>query len=407
MSQFIDLSLLRHNRDFRLLYTSQFISFIGTVITRVALPFQIYQLTQSTLMVGLLSLAQLLPLLFTALIGGVLADRTNRLHLVMISEGLLILGAIALTINASQNTPNLALIFIIATFSAAITGFHRPAFESMTQQLVTSDDYKALGGLAGFKFSFCMIVGPAIAGFIIAYGGVAFTYFIDLLSFIISLFGLAQINKPLSPRAVTGSSTLKSLTEGIRFATSRQELLGSYFIDIIAMIMAMPDALFPAIAQSLGGAKTLGLLYSAPATGALFLSFFSGWTARVKADGKAIALSAGFWGISMIGFGLNTHNLGLALLFLVISGALDAISGIFRSTLWNNTIPHELRGRLAGIEMLSYLSGPRLGDARAGALASCFGITTAIVSGGIFCVLGVTLCCWYMPKFWHYNAANK
>ena len=276
----------------------------------------------------------------------------------------------------------------------------------MTQQLLTSHDYKALGALTGFKHSFCMIVGPAIAGILIASCGIAFTYLVDLMSFIISLICLTQLKMPSMPKSATHTSALSSLTEGIRFAVSRQELLGSYFVDIIAMIMAMPDALFPAIAQSLGGAQTLGLLYSAPATGALCLSFFSGWTARVQADGKAIALSAGFWGLSMVGFGCCTHQLGFALFFLALSGALDAISGIFRSTLWNNTIPHELRGRLAGIEMLSYLSGPRLGDARAGFIASIFSISTAIISGGVLCVVGVTVCCVYMPKFWHYNATK-
>jgi len=407
MGQLLDLSLFKHNRDFRLLYLSQFISFIGTIITRVALPFQIYQLTQSSLMVGLLSFVQLLPLLFTALIGGVLADRTNRLRLVIISELFLVLGTCALIFNAYQTVPSLTVIFLTATFTTAITGFHRPAFESMSQQLVHSNDYKALGALTGFKHSFCMIVGPALAGLIIAYCGIVFTYFVDLLTFVFSLLALAQLKQPPLPKVTESSTVLASLNEGIRFAASRQELLGSYFIDIIAMIMAMPDALFPAIAQSIGGAKTLGLLYSAPALGALCLSFFSGWTSRIYADGKAIALSAGFWGLSMVGFGLCTQHLAYALFFLAISGALDAISGIFRSTLWNNTIPHELRGRLAGIEMLSYLSGPRLGDARAGLIASTLGITTAIVSGGVLCIFGVTVCCLLMPKFWQYNAAKN
>ncbi len=407
MSQVLNVSLLKHNRDFRILYLSQFISFLGTVITRVALPYQIYHITESSLMVGLLSLVQLLPLLCTALIGGVLADRASRLRLVMFSEILLIIGAGVLTWNAYQAYPSLLLIFITATLTAAITGFHRPAFESMSQQLVHSKDYKALGALSGFKFSFCMITGPAIAGLMIAYCGVAITYLVDLLTFIFSLAGLTQLSKTATPPATHDTSVLSALTEGIQFATSRQELLGSYFIDFIAMITAMPDALFPAIAQSLGGAKTLGLLYSAPAVGALCLSFFSGWTTQVTADGKAIALSAGLWGVSMIGFGICITHLWLALLFLVLSGALDAVSGIFRSSLWNNTIPHQLRGRLAGIEMLSYLSGPRLGDARAGAIASVLGITTAIISGGVFCVVGVTLCCLYMPKFWHYNAEKK
>lgn len=198
-------------------------------------------------------------------------------------------------------------------------------------------------------------------------------------------------------------SILSSLKQGISFAFSRQELIGSYFVDFFAMIFAWPNALLPALAQSFGGAKTLGLLYSAPAIGALFISFFSGWTSKINQDGKAIAIAALLWGASIIGFGL-ANSLWLALIFLALSGAFDAISGIFRSTLWNNTIPTEYRGRLAGIEMISYLSGPKLGDTRAGFIASSFGISTALISGGILCIVGVTTCCLLLPKFWHYRS---
>ena len=136
--------------------------------------------------------------------------------------------------------------------------------------------------------------------------------------------------------------------------------------------------------------------------GSLVLSFVSGWTSKIVHDGKAIAISAALWGASIIGFGLS-QSLWLALFFLVLSGAFDCISGIFRTTLWNNTIPQELRGRLAGIEMISYLSGPRLGDTRAGLVAAGFGISTALVSGGILCIIGVGISCYALPKFWHYR----
>lgn len=402
MSHLIDISLLRHNRNYALLYSGQFISFIGTMITSVALPYQIYHLTQSTLMVGLLSLAQLLPLLITALLGGVFADRYNRRSLVIYSECLLLLGCAALAINAYSTHPNLSIIFIISAIMSAITGLHRPAFDSMTQQLVQPENYKAVGVLTSFKFSFCMIIGPAIAGLMIAYCGLTFTYAIDFTTFLISLVSLFLMERlPQPSSSVKHPSILSSLVQGIQFATQRQELMGSYVVDFIAMVFAMPNALFPAMALSFGGVKTLGLLYAAPAVGSLFISFFSGWTANIKQDGKAIAIAAGFWGFSMIGFGLSSA-LWPALFFLALSGAFDAISGIFRSTLWNNTIPHHYRGRLAGIEMISYLSGPKFGDTRAGAIASCFGITTAIVSGGALCVVGVAVCCVCMPKFWKY-----
>ena len=403
MNHLIDLSLLKRNRDFRLLYLGQFISFIGTMITVVALPYQIYQITESTLMVGLLSLAQLIPLLFTALVGGVFADRYNRRALLIISELLLVVGCCCLALNSYTSNPDLIIIFIVASLMSAITGLHRPAFDSITQQIVKPEDYKNVGALGSFKFSFCMIVGPAIAGLIIAQYGIVITYLIDLFTFIISILNLILMHSIPKPVKQDHPSIFSSLKQGVSFAFSRQELIGSYFVDFIAMVFAMPNALLPAIAQSYGGARTLGLLYAAPAIGSLVISFVSGWTSRITHDGKAIAIAAAFWGLAIIGFGVSS-SLWMAVLFLALSGAFDAISGIFRSTLWNNTIPTELRGRLAGIEMISYLSGPRLGDTRAGLVAAGFGISTALISGGILCIIGVSLSCYALPKFWHYKS---
>ncbi|KTD20983.1 drug:proton antiporter [Legionella lansingensis] len=403
MSHLLDLSILKKNRDFSLLYLGQFISFIGTMITGVALPYQIYHLTESTLMVGLLSLVQLLPLLITALLGGVFADRYNRRGLLIISELLLAIGCFFLAFNSNLAHPDVILIFIIASIMSAITGLHRPAFDSIIQQIVKPEDYKKVGALSSFKFSFCMIVGPAIAGLIIAQYGIVITYIIDLLTFIISLVNLSLMHSIPKPLINEHPSILSSLKQGIRFAFSRQELIGSYFVDFFAMIFAMPNALLPAIAQQFGGAKTLGLLYAAPAVGSLIISFVSGWTAKITHDGRAIAVAAALWGAAIIGFGL-AGSLWLSFLFLALAGAFDAVSGIFRVSLWNHTIPQELRGRLAGIEMISYLSGPKLGDTRAGLVAAGFGIPIALISGGILCMIGVGVCCFALPKFWNYHS---
>ncbi len=403
MSLFLDLSLLKKNRDFRLLYLGQFISFVGTMISSVALPYQVYQMTQSTLSVGLLSLVQLLPLLITALIGGVFADRYNRRGLLIISELLLAGGCCLLALNSYQTSPSLSLIFIVSAAMSAINGLHRPAYDSVTQQIVNPNDYKKVGALATFKFSFCMIIAPAISGLIIASFGIFITYIIDLITFFMSLITLVRMHNIPKPAVQEHPSILSSLKQGISFALNRQELMGSYSVDFIAMVFAWPNSLLPAVAQSFGGAKTLGLLYSAPAAGALIISFFSGWTAKINHDGKAIAVAAALWGVAIIGFGLSS-SLGLVLFFLALAGAFDAISGIFRTTLWNNTIPTEYRGRLAGIEMISYLSGPKLGDTRAGFIAASFSMTTALISGGVLCIVGVTFCCLAFPKFWHYRS---
>ncbi len=403
MSYIINLSIFRRNRNFTLLYIGQFVSFIGTMITGVALPYQIYTQTHSTLMVGLLSLVQLLPLLFTALIGGVFADRYHRRLLLLMAETVLAIGSLILAFNAHFASPHIWIMFVVSSLMSAFNGLHRPALESMVQQIVKKEDYATVSSLSTFKGSVSMVGGPAIGGLIIANFGLVATYFVDVASFVISLTALLLMTHIPKPQSVRDDSTWTSLKQGFRYAFSRQELVGTYVIDFTAMIFGMPTALFPAIAQSFGGAKVLGILYSAPAVGALIVSLFSGWTQLVTRHGLAIAVAAGMWGVSIIFFGLASH-FWVALIFLALAGAFDGISGIFRMTMWNQTIPNDLRGRLAGIEMISYLSGPRLGDTEAGLVAAAFGVTASIVSGGVLCVVGVAICCYFLPKFWRYEA---
>lgn len=403
MNFFINLSLLRRNKRYRLLFLGQSISFIGTMITSVALPYQIYHLTRSTLMVGLLSLAQLFPLLITALWGGALADKHHRRQLLFMTESLLSIGCLLFTWNAYSSTPSIALLFIVSSTMSAITGLHRPSIEGISQQIVAKEDLAQMSAIHSLMFSIAMIAGPALAGLIIARFGLVVTYSVDFFTFFISLLTLILMGPIPKPLASKDQSTFSAIKEGVRFAVTKPILLGSYLVDFLAMIFGMPMALFPAIAESFGGPKALGMLYAAPAVGALLVSFLSGWTHKVKRHGKAIALSAIFWGIAIILFGFMS-NLVFALFFLSVAGAFDSISGIFRTTLWNETIPESFRGRLAGIEMISYMSGPKLGDTEAGLVAAAFGITASIVSGGILCVAGVAICCFCLPAFWKYRS---
>jgi MFS family permease len=403
MKYFLNISILRRNPNFALLFWGQSISFIGTMITSVALPYQIYHQTQSTLMVGLLSLAQLIPLLFTALIGGVLADRHHRIKLLLTTEFFLAICCLLLALNAYLQNPHIWALFVISSIASAFTGLHRPAMDSIRQQIVDKADYPAAGALIMSILSLNMIIGPAVGGLIISHYGLVATYIIDFFSFVVSFACIFMMRNVPNPKRNRDESTLTSLKSGLKYAFSRQELMGTYYVDFIAMIFGMPNALFPAIAQSFGGVKTLGLLYSAPALGALVISLLSGWIKYIKRQGAAIAIAAAFWGIAIIFFGLSS-NLWLALLFLAFAGAFDAISGIFRGIMWNETIPNELRGRLSGIEMISYLSGPKLGDTEAGLIAAAFGVTFSVISGGILCVAGVLGCCYFMPKFWRYHS---
>lgn len=403
MGYLINLSIFKRNRNFTLLFIGQFITFLGTMISSVALPYQIYMETRSTLMVGLLSLFSLLPLLFTALIGGVFADRYHRRLLLLIAEAILAVGSLILAWNASLFEPRIWLIFLTASLMSAVTGLHRPALDSMVQQIVAKSDLSTVSSLATFKFSVAMIAGPAIGGLIIAYVGIMQTFLVDFFSFVISLIVLLCMRNIPKPDKIHDDAAWLSLKKGIQYALSRQELIGTYLVDFIAMVFGMPIALFPAIAMSFGGPKVLGMLYSATAVGALIVSCFSGWTTHIQRHGMAIAFAAVLWGVSIIFFGLST-NFYFALFFLALAGAFDAISGIFRMIMWNETIPNHLRGRMAGIEMVSYLSGPKLGDTEAGFVAALFGVTASVVSGGALCVVGVITCCYFLPKFWQYQS---
>lgn len=400
------LNLLKRNRNFRYLFIGQLISFLGTMITYAAVPYQIYQLTHSTIMVGLLSLSQLIPILLTSLFGGALADRHHRKPILLVTESILSLGCLALSYNSIVAHPSVLAIFIISVIMSAVNGLHRPALDSLVQQLVSKKDMSNVGALGTYKFSTGMLVGPAIGACLIVHLGLTSTFIVDFLSFTISLICILFISYIPFPRVSKPHPIGTAVKEGIQYAMSRQELFGSYLIDFVAMVFAMPTALYPAIAHSYDNTMLLGFLYSAPALGSLVVAITSSWVNQIHRHGKAIAYASICWGITITGFGLMVinHHINIALIFLCLAGASDGVSGIFRSTLWNQSIPSEYRGRLAGIEMISYLSGPKLGDTQAGILAGFIGIPLAITAGGILSVCLVSLCCFKLPRFWIYRS---
>ncbi len=385
----MDLRPLWRHRDYRALYAAQFVSFLGTMVTYVALPYQMFKLTGSSLAVGLLGLAELLPLLITAFIGGALADTVDRRRMILRTEVGLALGSAALALTALVDQPPAWILYVIAGFMSALNGLQRPSLDALTPRLVDSDELPAMASLAAFRGSVGMIAGPALGGALLASTGLVTTYAFDVLTYVFSFFAIRTIRTVLPPES-TQAPSWRSVLEGFRYARSRQELIGTYVVDIVAMIFGMPLALFPALSQTLGGPKVLGLLYAAPAGGALVATLTSRWTHRVQGHGLAVMLAATAWGLAIIGFGF-CGRLVPAIALLALAGGADAVSGMFRMTLWNQTIPDALRGRLAGIEMVSYMSGPLLGHVEAGMVAAAFGVRVSVVSGGVLCVLGVLL----------------
>src|SRR5438105_2448000 len=399
---FLSLAPLRKHRDYRLLYTGQLISAFGSMITYVAVPYQVFAITHSSLMVGMLGAAQLIPLLLFALWGGAYADAMDRRKLLIGSEIVMTMGSLALAINGMLAHASVALIFIVGAAMSACNGFHRPALDAMTPRLVDREDLTAVSALNFLRFSISSIGGPALGGVCMAALGYPLTYMIDVLSFLISLVALAAIRR-MPPAERASRPGIQSIVEGLKYGMSRPELIGTYVVDIVAMTFAMPMALFPAMAVAWGGARAAGWLYSAMSFGSLFTTIFSGWTSKVYRHGAAVVIAAAVWALAIIGVGFSP-SLPLAVFCLALAGAADSVSGVFRMTIWNETIPGDLRGRLSGVEMISYLSGPLLGNARAGWVASISSNTISVVTGGMTCFVGVLLCIPLLPAFWTYRA---
>jgi MFS family permease len=399
----LDISPLLKNRDYRLLYIGQLVSAFGSMITYVAVPKQVWDLTHSSFAVGMLGAVQLVPLLLFALWGGAYADSMDRRKLLVVSEVFMALGMLVLAVNTLLPQPSIILIFLISGTMSALNGFHRPALDALTPRLVDREDLKAVSALGSLRFSLSAIAGPALGGLLIATFGMVSTYAIDVATYLISLVALAAIRRMPPPEG--RKPGLTSILEGLRYAMSRPELIGTYVVDLVAMTFAMPMALFPAMAENWGGAQALGGLYSAMAVGFLASTVVSGWTRKVDRHGAAVIVGAAIWGVAIVGLGFASGYF-TALFCLALAGAGDNVSAIFRGTIWNETIPGDLRGRLAGVEMISYLSGPLLGNVRAGWIASASSNEISIISGGVVCVIGILLCIPLLPKFWHYRVAK-
>jgi MFS family permease len=398
----VDVSPLRH-RDFRLLFWGQLVSFLGSQITYVAVPYQVYQLTHSPLLVGLLGVAELVPVLALSLVGGALADARDRRTMVLTTEVAFAILSSLLLVNALLPEPLLWAVFVLAGAQAGLFALQRPSLDALMPQLVERSDLTAAGALTMLRGTFGMLLGPAIGGVLIVAVGLPATFGVDAVSFAASLVALALMRA--SPPASGGRPSLRGVLDGLAFARSRPELIGTYVVDIVAMFFGMPQALFPAMAETMGGASVLGLLYSAPALGALAATATSGWTGRVQRHGLAVILAATVWGLAIVGFGLAGGPI-VAVAMLAVAGGADAISGIFRQSIWNHVVPDALRGRLASIEMISYSSGPLLGNAESGVVAGLFSVPVSVVSGGVLCVIGCVLCAVLLPAFRAYDARD-
>lgn len=404
----MDLTPLRASKDFRAVFTAGMITSIGSMVTYVALPFQVAELTDSYIAVGLIGLAEVIPLVFFGLYGGALADAVDRRLMVIGTEISASIIIAALLVNSLLPEPKVWVLFVGAMLLAANSGLQRPSLDAITPRVVPHDQLAAAGALNTLRWNFGSITGPAIGGLLLASAGAAAAYAVDLISFVASILIIWRLS-PIRPlRQARRRPSLGPVIEGMRYAISRRDLLGTYLVDLAAMVFAFPYALFPFLASELEATWALGLLYAAGSVGGLAVTLSSGWVTRIHRHGRAIVLAAAAWGLSIglagLALGAGTASLWLILLMLACAGGADMISGIFRGLMWNQTIPDEVRGRMAGIEMLSYSIGPLLGQVRASTMAAATSLRFSLAGGGAMCIVAVAAVAIAVPALWRYDA---
>ena len=398
----VDVRPLRSSRPFRRLWFGTGISAIGSQITTVAIPIQVWEATHSTFVVGLLGVAALLPLLTVSIVAGAVADAVDRRRLLLISDVALAGVTVVLLLNALGDEHHVPLLFACEAAATAAYAFQRPARNALTPKLVPDDQLLAAIAVEDVIFNLSRVAGPALAGGLIATLGFAGAYAVDLATFAASLVAIWLL--PRLPRIEDAEPpSLRSIVEGFRLVRREPALLGIFSVDTVAMLFGMPSALFPAFAEELGGGPgATGLLYAAPSAGALIASVLSGWMTRVHRQGLGVCVAAAGWGVAIAGFGLAA-NVPIALIFLAVAGGADFISAVLRSTILLQVTPDTMRGRLSGIELAQVAGTPALGNLEAGAVASLVGLRFSIVSGGVACVVGTIALALALPAFRRYT----
>jgi MFS family permease len=399
----VDLAPLRENAQFRRLWFGYAINQLGSQLTTVGVAYQIYRLTGSSLDVGLIALGQLAPSIIGPIVGGALADAIDRRTVLLFTNLGGALCTLGLALNASSHAPAEWLVFVLAAVSAGFAGADNPARTAMMISAFDLSRVVQVNALRTLLQQIALVAGPAIGGVMLASAGLRWVFWADLISFavvIVTVFGLER-----RPQLDGGTRFgLRSIGEGLAFLKGRQAIQGCFIADLNANILGMPTALFPAIGLDHlhGGAQAVGLLYAAPGAGAFVGAVFSGWSGRVRRQGAAVLIAVTVWGVSIVAFGL-TKWLWAALLLLVVAGAADVVSAVFRGSILQQETTDRLRGRLSSIQTAVVQSGPRLGNTEAGVVAALAGTTFSVVSGGLGVVIGVGLMSVLMPRFARYE----
>jgi predicted MFS family arabinose efflux permease len=402
----VDTTPLRESRDFRLLFVGQLISVIGTQLTTVAIPYQVYSMTHSTLQVGAISLAQLFPFLAGALAAGPIGDTVDKRAMMLWASAASVLTSGAMALNAAAAHPSLVVLYVVSALAAGLMGFSSTARMAAVPGMVERRGIAAAAALMQIIFQVGVIVGPALSGLLLGIG-LPLVYALDGASFVVAAVSSALLQRVPPAEGAGGLSPWQSTREGWRYLRTHQALQGVYLIDINAMVFGMPRALFPAMAGAVfgGGTITLGFLYAAPGVGALVGALTTGWVVHLRRQGWAVIVAVCVWGAAIAVFGL-VDTLWIALVMLAVAGWADVISAVLRQTILQTSIPERFRGRMSSIQMAVVQGGPRLGDMESGTVATLTSIEFSVVSGGLACIIGAGIIGALLPLFRRHHAGE-
>jgi ENTS family enterobactin (siderophore) exporter len=396
----IDVEPLRVSPAFRLVVAAQAISMVGTHLTIVAVNLQVYELTRSSLEVALVGLVFGLSLLAGLLAGGVLADRADRRTIVLAARAVVVVVFVGLAVNAALPQPSLWFVYLAAVLAGSINGLGGPALIAITPSLVASRHLPAAGALTALTTQFGAMIGPALAGVLAAGPGLALCFALDAAAFLVSVVLLAFL-PPLPPREETDRpNPLRSIAEGFRFVRGNQVVAGLLLIDVVAMVLAMPYALFPELGTTHfgGGPEAVGLLYTAPAVGAFVGALASGWAGRARRTGLLLIGAVAVWGLGIAAVGLTT-SLWFALVALAVAGLADTTSEILRRALLHHCAPERMQGRVSSLWLAQGTVAPGLGNVTAGLVARSVSAPAMPVIGGLLCLAGTAAVALSMPRF--------
>jgi MFS family permease len=380
---------LQSSREFRLLWSGQLVSQAGSALRLVAIPYQIYLLTGSSLAVGLIGLFSAIPLVAFSLFGGVIADRMDRRRLLLMTQTCLLATSAALAISTQLGQASVPLLYALTAIGAGFGALDQPARSALAPSLVERRMIPAAMALSQTSFQLAAVVGPAIAGVVIGSFGLAWAYWIDTGTFVVAMVAIAVMRLPAFVPHVEPPHVLRSLAEGWSFLLARPLLFTTMGVDFFAMFFGVARALMPYFADRVFhvGPEGLGLLYAAPGIGATVVVLTSGWTAGVRRQGLGVLVSVAIFGVATAAFGIvpgNAFLVGCAL--LAIAQGADTVSTIFRHTILQLETPDALRGRLSSINLLFVAGGPQLGQVESGVIGDLFSPEISVITGGLACV---------------------